>query len=184
MVLLTIGLERSEGDDNPRIEGGCSIVEAEQSLIMAVGNDDCRSNSSRKLRIYSGKEGVLKYEKTFPTPILAVRIVKGYYCVCLETQIYVFDKNRKLVKTIQTSPNPYGIIAMRDYFLAYIVDNEIRIVEMSDDFQIRKTLKIPYKVTITSLVFNEEISMLAFMESGVCAISNHEVYEQLTNFKG
>lgn len=48
-------------------------------------------------------------ELTFPTTVLAVRLNRKRLVVVLEDQIYLYDiSNMKLLRTIETSPNPNG----------------------------------------------------------------------------
>ena len=50
-------------------------------------------------------------ELTFPTTVLAVRMNRKRLVVVLEDQIYLYDiSNMKLLYTIETSPNPNGIL--------------------------------------------------------------------------
>ena len=52
-------------------------------------------------------------ELTFPTTVLAVRLNRKRLVVILEDQIYLYDiSNMKLLYTIETSPNPNGLVLL------------------------------------------------------------------------
>lgn len=52
-------------------------------------------------------------ELTFPTSILSVKLNRRRLVVVLEEQIYIYDiSNMKLLHTLETSPNPSGIVSL------------------------------------------------------------------------
>ncbi|CCH41382.1 putative WD repeat-containing protein [Wickerhamomyces ciferrii] len=109
-----------------RLDGGIGIVEMLYctSLIAIVGIGDQPSMTPRRLKIINTKRHSTICELTFPTTILSVKLNKSRLIVLLEEQIYIYDiNNMKLLHTIETSPNPNGLIALSptidNNFLAY-----------------------------------------------------------------
>ncbi|KAF2083375.1 autophagy protein 18 [Saccharata proteae CBS 121410] len=89
-------------------EGDVSIMEMlfSTSLVALI-------QSPRLLRIRNTKRHSTICELTFPTRVLAVRLNRKRLVVVLEDQIYLYDiSNMKMLHTIETSPNPHGIIAL------------------------------------------------------------------------
>ncbi|KAF2143729.1 uncharacterized protein K452DRAFT_224868 [Aplosporella prunicola CBS 121167] len=89
-------------------EGDVSIMEMlfSTSLVALI-------QSPRLLRIRNTKRHSTICELTFPTRVLAVRLNRKRLVVVLEDQIYLYDiSNMKMLYTIETSPNPHGIVAL------------------------------------------------------------------------
>lgn len=89
-------------------EGDVSIMEMlfSTSLVALI-------QSPRLLRIRNTKRHSTICELTFPTRVLAVRLNRKRLVVVLEDQIYLYDiSNMKMLYTIDTSPNPHGIVAL------------------------------------------------------------------------
>lgn len=118
--------------------GGYGMVEMlfSTSLLAIVGIGDQPSMSPRRLRIINTKKHSVICEVTFPTSILAVKMNKSRLVVLLKEQIYIYDiSNMRLLHTIDTNPNPNGIVAMSpstdDCYLVYpsppkMINSEIK----------------------------------------------------------
>lgn len=95
--------------------GGYAIVEMlfSTSLLALVGIGDQPALSPRRLRIINTKKHSIICEVTFPTSILSVKMNKSRLVVLLQEQIYIYDINTmRLLHTIETNPNPRGLMAM------------------------------------------------------------------------
>ena len=74
-----------------------------------LGVDSCSDCTKRQSTIC---------ELTFPTRILALRMNRKRLIVVLEGEIYIYDiSNMKMLRTLETSPNPNGASDLR-YFSA------------------------------------------------------------------
>lgn len=118
--------------------GGYGMVEMlfSTSLLAIVGIGDQPAMSPRRLRIINTKKHSVICEVTFPTSILSVKMNKSRLVVLLKEQIYIYDiSNMRLLHTIDTNPNPRGIVAMSpstdDCYLVYpsppkVINSEIK----------------------------------------------------------
>lgn len=118
--------------------GGYGMVEMlfSTSLLAIVGIGDQPAMSPRRLRIINTKKHSVICEVTFPTSILSVKMNRLRLVVLLKEQIYIYDiSNMRLLHTIDTNPNPQGIVAMspstENCYLVYpsppkVINSEIK----------------------------------------------------------
>ncbi|QLL33918.1 hypothetical protein HG536_0F02430 [Torulaspora globosa] len=118
--------------------GGYGMVEMlfSTSLLAIVGIGDQPAMSPRRLRIINTKKHSVICEVTFPTSILSVKMNRSRLVVLLKEQIYIYDiSNMRLLHTIDTNPNPQGIVAMspstENCYLVYpsppkVINSEIK----------------------------------------------------------
>ncbi|KAG7719830.1 hypothetical protein KL949_001409 [Ogataea haglerorum] len=107
-------------------DGSIGIVEMlfSSSLLAIVGMGEQHSLSPRRLKIINTKRQTTICELTFPGAILAVKLNRERLVVLLEETIYIYDiNNMRLLHTIETPPNPNGLIALSpssdNNYLAY-----------------------------------------------------------------
>ncbi|MCJ1363622.1 WD repeat domain phosphoinositide-interacting protein 2 [Acarospora aff. strigata] len=86
--------------------------------------------SPRRLQITNTKRHSLICELTYSTTVLAVRLNRKRLVVVLEDSIYLYDiSNMKLLRTIETSPNPNAICALspasEHCYLAYPLPQKV-----------------------------------------------------------
>jgi autophagy-related protein 18 len=83
------------------------------SLIALVGAGEHPQFSPRRLQIINTKRQSTICELTFSTTVLGVKLNRKRLVVVLEEHIYVYDiSNMKLLHTIDTSPNPNGMVKL------------------------------------------------------------------------
>lgn len=83
------------------------------SLVAIVGLGEEIGSSPRKLRIINTKKQSTICDLIFPSSILRVKLTKTKLIVVLEDQIYIYDiSTMKLLHTIETSPNTFGLCAI------------------------------------------------------------------------
>ncbi|KAI8823465.1 WD40-repeat-containing domain protein [Fimicolochytrium jonesii] len=107
-------------------QGGIGIVEMLfcTSLVALVGAGEQPAFSPRRLHITNTKRQSTICELTFVTAILAVKLNRKRLVVILEEHIYIYDiSNMRLLRTIDTSPNPNALCALSpssdNCYLAY-----------------------------------------------------------------
>lgn len=95
------------------------------SLLAIVGSGEDVNFSPRRLKIVNSKRNTTICEFTFKTTILAVKMNRESLIVVLDDTIYVYDiSGMRLLHTIETPPNPIGLIALssnsqQNNYLAY-----------------------------------------------------------------
>lgn len=80
------------------------------SLVVVVCQGETPAASPRKIKIVNTKRNATICELTFPTSVLKVRMNRERLIVVLEDQIYIYNiANMKLLQTLETAPNKYGV---------------------------------------------------------------------------
>jgi autophagy-related protein 18 len=81
------------------------------SLVAIAGAGEPPTFSPRKLQIINTKRQTIVCELNFPTKVLSIHLNRKRLIVVLETRIHIYDlSTMKITHTIETSPNPNGII--------------------------------------------------------------------------
>ncbi|CAM9423463.1 unnamed protein product, partial [Phaeothamnion confervicola] len=95
-------------------EGGVGLVEMLfcTSLVALVGAGDRPAFSPRLLRLWNTKRAQTVCETNLVTAVLAVRLNRRRVVVCLERALFICDiSNMACLQTLETTPNPNGIVA-------------------------------------------------------------------------
>src|SRR5689334_4107425 len=83
------------------------------SLVCLVGAGEQAAFSPRRLRLWNTKTEKSICDLNFVHSVVNVRLNKARLVAVLESKIYIFDlKTMKLLHTLDTAPNPTGVIAL------------------------------------------------------------------------
>ncbi|KAI3650958.1 hypothetical protein MP228_004439 [Amoeboaphelidium protococcarum] len=150
-------------------DGGIGIAEMlfTTSLVALVGAGIHPQYSPRRLQLINTKRQSVICELNFVTTVVAVKLNRRRLLVVLENSVHVYDiSNMKLLHTIDTSPNPRGVIAMasssENCYVAYPANNLTGEVLIFDANTLQTVNIIQaHKSTLSYLAMNQDGSLLA-----------------------
>jgi WD repeat-containing protein 45 len=123
-----------------KIPGGVSLCKMlyKSNIIVFVGLVDKGLYPKKKLIIWDDNKRTVIGEIIFKKDILNIKVTKDIIIVVTYSKIYVYNfKDLKLIKSIETSPNPKGLcVISSESFIAYPGEKkgQIEISKYDQDF--------------------------------------------------
>ena len=94
-------------------DGGVAVIEMlfSSSLVALVSAGERPGDSPRRLRLWNTRSNTSICDLNFSTAVLAVRMNKARLIAALETKLHFFElSTMKLLHTLETAPNPRGLV--------------------------------------------------------------------------
>eukprot|EP00164_Ancoracysta_twista_P002117 GFYU01002794.1.p1 GENE.GFYU01002794.1~~GFYU01002794.1.p1 ORF type:complete len:373 (+),score=56.93 GFYU01002794.1:221-1339(+) len=150
-------------------DGGIGVVEMlfSTSLVALVGAGEQPGFSPRQLTLWNTRTMTNICELNFVSSVLAIRLNKKRLVAVMETKIHIFDlSNLKILQTIDTAPNPKGLVALspndENCMLAYPNSNVSGEVMVYDALNLQAvTIVQAHKTPLAQLCFGWEGDVLA-----------------------